>query len=444
MKPNLLLILTDQQSGNMLSCAGTPWVHTPALDGLAAEGVRFDHAYCTNPVCVPSRISMATGKMPCRLGAADNSSGTNAILPESMVDQSLGMLMKRAGYDTFFGGKVHMCPQLDPRHTGYDIYHANERETLADACIHFLNQNHAHPIFAVASFINPHDICYAHNAKANRQPQLDHVRDLYRQACGLSDEQLPPLPDNFAMPDHEPAGFAMRRNTRAITPSGTMSESYTERDWRIYRWIYARLTEQVDTQIGRILTALKTSGQEDNTVVIFSSDHGNMQGNHGLASKMAFYEESVRVPFLMKYPGHIPASQVDVSHLVSTGLDLLPTCCEIAEIAVPVGLHGISQMGAARGDTDSLSREFVVAENGNGRMLRTQRWKYTVYEGAGQRETLTDLKRDPGELQNMALQTQHQKNLQECRGLLRTWFEKTGDADGLRSFAIGNVSGNKP
>ncbi len=436
MKPNLLLILTDQQSANMLSCTGTRWVHTPALDGLAAEGVRFDHAYCTNPVCVPSRISMATGRMPCRLDAADNASGAKTVLPESVVDQSLGMLMKRAGYDTYYGGKVHMCPQLDPRHAGYDVYHANERETLADACIHFLNQKHAHPFFAVASFINPHDICYAHNAKANRQPQLNLVTDLYQQACDLDDAQLPPLPDNFAMPDHEPAGFAMRHNTQAITPPGTMYTTYSERDWRIYRWIYARLTEQVDTQIGRLLAALKTSGQDENTVIIFTSDHGNMQGNHGLASKMAFYEESVRVPFLMKYPGRIPANRVDTSHRVSTGLDLLPTCCEVAETAAPVGLHGISQLGTARGDADPPSHDFVVAENGNGRMLRNQRWKYTVYEGDGQREILTDLKRDPGELENLALQKQHRKTLHECRVLLRKWFEKTGDADGLRRFAM--------
>lgn len=437
MRPNLLLILTDQQSANMLSCAGTSWVYTPALDSLAAEGVRFDHAYCTNPVCVPSRISMATGRMPCRLGAADNSSGMKAPIPASLVDHSLGVLMKRAGYDTYYGGKVHMPAPLNPRQAGYDGYHANEREALADACIDFMSRNRNSPFFAVTSFINPHDICYAHNAKASRQPQLDHVTDLYRQACELSDAQLPPLPDNVALPDHEPAGFAMRRNTSAITPSGTMFATYTDRDWRIYRWIYARLTEQVDSQIGRILSALKTNGLEKDTAIIFTSDHGNMQGNHRLASKMAFYEESVRVPFLMKYPGHIPAGRVDTSHLVSTGLDLLPTCCDLAGISAPDERIGISQKPAARAAAGAPTHAYVVAENGNGRMLRTRRWKYTIYEGDRDREMLTDLTRDPGELQNLARRPEQETFLREARTRLREWFEKTNDDEGLQRFSIG-------
>jgi len=303
-QPNILLIMTDQQSANMMSCTGTQWLHTPALDALAARGARFEHAVCANPVCVPSRMSMATGTMPGRLCAENNTTGMAAVLPESVVANALGNLMKKAGYATFYAGKVHMCEQLAPLNSGYDGYHSNERESLADACIEFMAGDRVEPYFAVASFINPHDICYVHNAKVERDPRLDHITDLYQQASALPDTLLPPLPGNFAVPCDEPPGMRSRTDDRSITPSGTMYASYTERDWRIYRWVYARLTEAVDTQIGRILSLVDSRHTGDgkpsdprSTVVLFVSDHGNMHANHGLASKGVFYEEAVRVPF---------------------------------------------------------------------------------------------------------------------------------------------------
>jgi len=428
--------MTDQQTAGLMSCTGTDWLHTPHLDRLAAEGTRFDHAVCSNPVCVPSRTSMATGVMPCRLGAADNGSGMKAELEDPVAGNSLGLLMKRAGYETFYGGKVHMCRQLAPARAGYDVVHKNQRATLADACIQFVTKKRDRPFFAVASYINPHDICYVHNAKMDRQPQLGWVTELYRQAVELPDEALPKLPDNFAIPDDEPAGMTQRRNTTAVTPSGTMSETYTERDWRLYRWVYARLMEQVDRQIGRILRALRTSGPDADTVVIFTSDHGNMHGNHRLASKGVFYEESVRVPLILKHKGRIPAGRVDTTHLVSTGLDILPTCCDYAGIAVPEGLFGISQRAAAEGGADAPSHVHVFSENPDGRMMRDTRWKYTVYGGDGSREILTDLETAPGEMENLAASPSHAEKLTECRKAMRSWFEATGDAVGLRDFVI--------
>jgi len=433
-RPNILLIMTDQQSANMMSCTGTSWVDTPALDTLASEGTRFQQAICANPVCVPSRMSMATGIMSCRIAAPDNGIGMKAVFPDAVADNSLGLLMQRAGYDTFYGGKVHMCPQLAPLQAGYDVYHKNERDMLADACVEFITEERDQPFFAVASFINPHDICYVHNAKVGRDPRMPTVTALYEQADQLPDAALPPLPDNFAVPDSEPPGLHGRCNTTAITPSGTMYLTYTERDWRIYRWVYARLTEQVDHEIGRILDVLKANGLEDDTVVIFTSDHGNMHANHGLASKGVFYEESVRVPFIVKHRGVIPAGRVDAQHLVNTGLDILPTCCDYAGCDVPAGLLGISQRMPAQADADAASHDYVVSENGIGRMLRTQRWKYTIYAGNAPREILTDLAADPGEMRNQANDSACADVLSRCRNTLRGWFEQSGDAEGLRNY----------
>ena len=131
--PNIVFIMTDQQHDRMMSCAGNRWVKTPHLDGLAADGIRFEVAYSANPVCVPSRMSMATGMMPGRIGTGDNKTGMRAKLPQHIDENSMGKIMKRAGYDTFYGGKVHMCEQLTPTSAGYDAYFRDERGKLPGA-----------------------------------------------------------------------------------------------------------------------------------------------------------------------------------------------------------------------------------------------------------------------------------------------------------------------
>jgi hypothetical protein len=162
--PNILFIMTDQQHDRMISCADNPWLKTPHLDGMAAEGIRFEKAYAANPVCVPSRMSMATGMMPGRIGTSDNKTGMRATLPHPIDENSMGKIMKRAGYDTFYGGKVHRCKQLTPTRAGYDEYVKDSRSALPGACLEFITKKRDKPFFTVASFINPHDICFAHRA----------------------------------------------------------------------------------------------------------------------------------------------------------------------------------------------------------------------------------------------------------------------------------------
>ncbi len=194
--PDILLIITDQQHANMMSCTGNKYLKTPAMDSLAREGIRFANAYVSNPVCVPSRISMATGVMAGRLGVLNN--GVKAIVPSEVDQNSLGKLIKSAGYDTFYGGKVHMCPELSLLDAGYDEYFRDQREALPVACIEFLKRKRERPFFAVASFINPHDICFAYSAYKGKSPQgRSSVEHLYQQALSLPAEQLHPCPKTF-------------------------------------------------------------------------------------------------------------------------------------------------------------------------------------------------------------------------------------------------------
>ena len=392
-RPNILLIITDQQHAEMMSCAGNQFLKTPAMDSLARDGIRFTNAYVTNPVCVPSRISMATGVMAGRLGVLNN--GVKASVPSEVDNNSLGKLVKQAGYDTFYGGKVHMCPELNPRDAGYDEYFKDQRDALPGACIDFIERKRDRPFFAVASFINPHDICFAYSAYTGKSIKgKQSVAHLYQQASAMPTEQLPPLPDNFRIPELEPDAIQLYSKANAVTPAGTMRKVYDERQWQIYRWIYCRLTEQVDRHIGRILDALKRNGLDEETLVIFTSDHGDMDACHRLASKGRFYEQSVRVPFLMRYKGKI-AGQVD-ANLISSGLDLLPTVCDYAGVEVPKGLLGKSLRPLAESKDSDAWRDYIVTENHTGRMLRSVEFKYCVYRDGDLRESLVNMRDDPG------------------------------------------------
>ncbi len=431
--PNILFILTDQHHAKMLSSAGNPYLKTQALDSIANSGIRFTNAYVTNPVCVPSRISLATGMMPGRLGVFNN--GEKATIPDHVSANSLGNLMKNAGYATFYGGKTHLPPELDPRNAGYDEYFSDQRDKLPGACIDFMVKERDQPFFAVASFINPHDICFAYNARQADRKGMPLVDELYKQAQALPVDQLPPLPSNSGIPENEPNLIGESLKVDAVTPAKLIRKDYNDRDWRNYRWIYCRLTERVDAQIGQLLEGLRQNGLEENTLIVFTADHGDMDGSHRLASKNLFYQESVGVPFLMQYKGVIPGGVVDETNLVTNGLDVLPTVCDFAGIPVPEYLLGRSLRPLAEGSGDNARRPYVVAENNTGRMLRTSRFKYCVYHSGENRESLVDLQRDPGEMRNLAGIPEYKDILNRHRSFLLEWIAESKDEE-AKAFAV--------
>jgi arylsulfatase A-like enzyme len=324
-----------------------------------------------------------------------------------------------------------MCGQLKPTEAGYDKYFRNERDQLPGACLEFIKQKRDKPFFAVASFINPHDICYAHKEHIGKGSRA-RVKDLYQEAMAMPLDKLPPLPDNYGIQEGEPSGIQAKLSTRATTPSLTMRNEYDEKAWRINRYIYHRLTERVDGEIGKILDGLKQAGLDDNTLIIFTSDHGNMDASHRLPSKSFPYEESVGIPFIMKYKGHIPAGQVDDEHLVSSGLDILPTICDYAGVEIPEHLIGKSLRPVAEGKPVTDWREYVVSEDAKWRMLRSEKYKYTTFSDPTSKESLVDLKKDPGEMRNLVDHPEYKKILQDHRKLLAEWSESTGDTEAFK------------
>ena len=440
-RPNILFIMTDQQHAGMMSCTPNKWLKTPAMDRLAASGIRFERAYACNPVCIPNRFSLQTGLMPSAIGMGQNGDSARAAVTDAMIQQSLGRLFSEAGYETIYGGKVHLPRKMKGvQNLGYRNLTGDSRRGLADTCAKFIKAPHARPFFLFASFINPHDICYMAINDFNRtqgQPPIDNtdsktceaVLDLARKTGDINafvESNCPPLPANHGVPEAEPECIEQKyinpRPFQAYT-----REKWTQNQWRLHRWVYCRLTEMVDREIGILLDALREAQIEDNTLIVFTSDHGDMDSSHKLEHKQVLYEESVRVPFIMSFKGVIPEGVVDDTHLVSNGLDLLPTLCDYAGIETPEKLYGMSMRPLAEGGNTKRWRDFVVSESQLGRMLRTDRFKYCIFDSGENREQLTDMKNDPGEMKNLADIEQYKDVLDTHRRLLRRWIEQTGD-----------------
>ncbi len=426
-QPNILVILTDQQQAGMLSCAGNPWLKTPAMDSLAANGTRFQRAYCVNPVCVPSRTGMFTGHTPARLGIEDNSATGKVRIPAAIHEQGIGSAFRKAGYETAYGGKVHVVGGVNK--LGFTALDAGSGdEGTAAACAAFLKQPREKPFLLVASFVNPHDICYfgksgkkgGGEVNANIAHAQANVAAAMKRPDGVSEEEFfakhcPPLPSNFDLQQDAPDALQNEDG------------KWSQEQWLQYRWVYHRLTEQADREIGRVLQAMREAGLEENTLVVFTSDHGDMAGSHQHRNKSKFYEESAAVPLIVSLKGVTKPGLVDDKHLVSTGLDLIPTLCDFAGIKPPSDLLGRSVRTLAEGRPAGEWRPYVVSETSGGRMLCTGRYKYCVYAKGERREQLVDLEKDPGEMKNLVADPAHAEKLASHRQLLREWVESNRD-----------------
>jgi arylsulfatase A-like enzyme len=427
-RPNLLYIMTDQQFAGAMSCTGNKDLRTPAMDSLAKHGVRFDKAYCTQPLCVPSRTVMMTSRMPHETGVVVNRTRRDLTVP------MLGKVFAEAGYDTGYTGKWHLTmPQSNRRMHGFEttlcpVGASAKRpkdRNVPPACVEFLKRPRKQPFLLVASFLNPHDICQV----ARRDPLPNGP---------ISDpppiEKCPALPANFEIPEHEPD---VLRKIQKREPRIYPTVNWGPDQWREYRWAYCRLVEMVDAEIGRLLDTVRELGLEDNTAIVFSSDHGDGTGAHRWNQKQVLYEEPTRVPFIVSYKGVTRPGHVDREHLVSTGLDLMPTLCDYAGIDAPAGIRGMSVRALAEGRSPSSWRDFLVSETTfcglgedfglSGRMLRTNRYKYIVYSKGTPREQLFDMDHDPGETVDLSAIAEHRSLLREHRAQLAAWCKETND-----------------
>lgn len=447
-RPNVIFICTDQQHAGMLSCAGNPWLKTPAMDSLAKNGMRFERAYSVNPVCVPSRTGMLTGYTPSRFGMQSNEQLGSTHIPDAIQKQTMGWLFRNAGYETVYGGKTHVPGKIETY--GFDKNLTSDpRSELAAQCVSFLKKPHDKPFMLVASFINPHDICYmvindlarARAAAGDKrkvkladfenEPSRYLAKALQRPA-GVSDEEFfakycPPLPANFEEPVNAADALRIGLSKKGESPRTHAFKNWDEKQWRLHRWAYCRLTEQADSEIGRLLQALREAGLEENTIIVFTADHGDMDSSHRLEHKSMFYEEAARVPFIVSYKGVTQAGGVDQNHLVSSGMDLIPTICDFAGIKPPAELLGRSVRALAEGKSVPAWRPYVASETHFGRMVCSGRYKYCVFDSGQLREELVDLEKDPGEMKNLAQDPAYADILKQHRQFMREWVEANHD-----------------
>jgi len=408
-QPNILFIITDQQHINTMSAGGCPYVNTPAMDSLIHTGVSFTQSYSPNPVCSPARSSIFTGRMSTETGVVSNGKRIRKDIP------NMGQWFSdKTSYETVYAGKWHVprTHTLDIKgfrviNTGIGGHGILGDATTSRACGGFLrNRSKVNPFLMVASFLQPHDIC-----EWLRLNTYDPKKLLYD---GLAAE-LPPLPKNFHTDHSEPDYLKKTRQSRDPFVRG-----WEALQWQYYLWSYYRHIEQVDAEIGRVLRALEESGHAQNTVIVFTSDHGEGLGHHQMVRKSSPYDESARVPMVVSFPGHCQENVINTKHLVS-GVDIMPTICDFAGIPSPKHMRGKSMKPVLQGNSERV-RDFVVTElpSNRARMVRTRDYKYITYAGDPV-DMLFNMKKDPGETRNLTVDTSCTTIRSDLRKTLRDW-----------------------
>ncbi len=435
-KPNILFLITDQQTIGALSCAGNPDVKTPNLDRLAARGVRFTESYVANPLCVPSRAGLFSSRMPHELGIYGNT--MDAELATKGVP-TMGELFQAAGYETAYAGKWHVHPAFPayekkkntiPGFTvlpmgGKDPRQGDKKTEekapqcdpfAAEASVKFLRQPHDKPFLLTVSLLNPHDICEFTSFEG------------FKKMLPSDPALLPPLPANLHDTEKLPS---------ELTTQTRKTRDWPDLQWRQYLWIYYRLVESSDKLIGQVLAALDETGLNSSTVVVFTSDHGEMMGSHQMVTKQKLYEESAAVPLIIAPPNAMPG--VDRQHLVS-GLDLMPTFLDYAGIAAPASLRGRSLRPLVEGRS-MVWRDFVAAEamEPEARMIRTSRYKYICFGAGENREQFFDEEKDPGELHNLINSADLTSEVARHRAFLQEWMQSTNDTFGTGPKKLSEV-----
>jgi len=411
-RPNILLIITDQQHFDTVAEGGCRYVKTPAMDQLVREGTSFQLSHSTNPLCSPARSSIFTGRTSSETGVYVNGKPIRPSIPN--LGQWLG---RKAKYETVYAGKWHLPSSYTASIPGFRVLHTgiggqgNLGDTaVSRACEAFLRKRDTKkPFLLVASFLQPHDICEW--LRLNTQVP-EALR--YPELAG----ELPPLPKNFEFDPNEPAALKKTRGKNEPAKG-----NWTKDHWRYYLWSYYRHIEMVDGQIGRILQALRDSRQDGNTLILFTSDHGEGLAHHQMVRKSSPYDEASKVRMILVRPGDIPAGKTDATHLVS-GLDVMPTFCDYVGVQPPKDMRGKSLRPLLEGKSTHWHRFVVTEVNGDsGRMLRTLRYKYITYHNDPV-DVLFDMKDDPGETRNLAKSPGYATLVAEHRDLLRQWEQQ--------------------
>ena len=438
-RPNVLLIVSDDQRPDTIAALGNGVIQTPSLDRLVSEGTAFTRATCGNPICTPSRAEILSGCSSFRSGVIDFGKPIDPDLP----------LMARwfadAGYRTSYVGKWHNDglptqrgysqtnglyrggggkwyePQVDWAGrpvTGYRgwIFQSDDgtlypergvgltadiSEKFADATIELLKQPSDKPFFVHVNFTAPHDPLMVHPKFAE-----------------MYDSRKMPLPKNFAEKHPFDHGNYDGRDEQLFAWPRTPEETRGELA------AYYAVISHMDAQIGRVLQALETSGELENTIIVFTSDHGLGVGSHGLRGKQSMYEHTIGVPLLMRGPGIPEDKRLPTQCYLR---DLFPTLCDLAGLDGPgKKIDGLSLQPALRGDKEQIHPFVVGYFRTFQRMIRDANWKYVEYPQVG-RQQLFHISDDPDELNDLSHDAAHNATKATLAASLHHWMQANGD-----------------
>jgi len=383
-KPNVLLLFSDQQHWQALGFID-PFFDTPNQDAFGRDSVVFDRSFCTTPQCSPSRSSLLTGFYPSATGVLGNvGKAGGAPLDQPTIAPEL----QTAGYRTGYFGKWHLGAK-EHACAGWDRHNFKTHDATAEAeALEFLRdpQTREKPFALFVSIHNPHDIYYF---KKHEQPGGEVELPVSWEKETFADK--PPVQKQFMEHDQ-----------------GKVIHGMPRPEWERYRDCYRAKTKLYDAHVGAILRELKRQGQWHNTIVIITSDHGDMDAQHRLIFKGPFmYEHMVRIPLMIRLPDALGgAGPKRVRDADVVNVDLVPTIRELCGLPAKAS-HGRSLVPLLTGVGDYQAREFVIGEYYSKqrwvnpiRMIRTERYKLNRHIRWG--DELYDLETDPDELMNLA------------------------------------------
>ena len=469
-RPNIIFIMTDDHASHAMSCYGSRINKTPNLDRIANEGMRFDNSFCTNSICAPCRAVILTGKYSHLNGVIDNRKKFDGS------QQTFPKLLQKAGYKTAMIGKWHL--KTDP--TGFDYWNVLPgqgayynpamkemgRQKKYTGYTTDIITDHALKWLKSLKPDKPFCLMYQHKAPHRRwEPGPKHLT--------MYDDVTIPEPDNL-FDDYSNRGRAakeqdmsiaktMTQNDLKLTPTrknltpeqkrlweaayGPKNEAFKKANlqgkdlvrWKYQRYIkdYLRCIASVDDNVGRVLDYLDESGLAENTVVFYTSDQGFYLGDHGWFDKRFMYEESLRMPLLVRYPGEVKAGSV--SDDIVLNLDFGATFLDFAGVPVPTDMQGESLRKILQGKTPGDWRksmyyhyyEYPGAHSVKKHYgVRTGRYKLIHFYHDIDEWELYDLKKDPKEMRNVFGDPAYAETVKELKIELQALREKYKDDTG--------------
>ncbi len=445
-QPNFLILFTDQQRYDTINACGYPYMNTPNLDRLVREGVSFDQAYTPNPVCVPARHNLLTG-LPARF----HGYFSNARHPLNFRLPTLPRIFSDNGYDTRAIGKMHFQPPR--RHSGFakmELMEEIPRFRQDDEYLMYLKEN---------GYGNVQDIHGIRNL-LYMTPQRALVPEKHHGSTWVADRTVEYLKTNGGKrpfflwsswiaphpPFNVPEGYAdmykdadlplpLKSETpiqefHSSRPCCDIPEGKETEYLRRVREVYFSMVSHVDHNIGKILSALEEIGELDNTFILFTTDHGEMLGDHNCFQKMQPYDSCARIPYIIRYPELAEAGSV--RHDFADLNDILPTLLDVAGLEYPedTELPGASVFG------DAKDRKYQYIEHHKNQRrwisLRNKSYKFNYYYG-GAEEELFDMESDPEETVNLLYTSQDDPEIKTIRDELRrklVEFEKKWGPEG--------------